>query len=525
MNNNLNSTKLCILAAGTGSRLGSLSESLGKALLPLGNTTALSTIINKFPKDVEIILALGYKAELVESYCKAVHQDRNITFVYIDNFDKPGSGPGYSLLQCKPYLGTNKFYLSTVDCLFDEDVPQIECDWIGTSKTDNPKLYSTAQVDDKNNILKFINKNPDGYDNAFIGIAYIHTPSVFWNSINKYKSSENEVEFVAGWYEPQLYDKFVAVGLTWNDTGSIEGYNETLLKYGYPSLGMSKIITEHTFFENKTIVKICKDKYKNDRRYSRAFDLRGLVPEIKYKSDNLIAYDWVIGEEMYFGKNPENIINLVQWLQDKLWKPVSDLQFNKLCYEFYHDKTYQRYEKINFVKDDVCLINDFKCLPIGELLANIDFDRLSNGTPVKFHGDLQFQNIIFNNDKFTLIDWREDFSGNSQYGDIYYDLSKLYACLNFDYSLIDEFSKTIQIKDNNFIYSLNTRDSLSKSLALYEDWLIKNNYDVDKIKVLSALIWLNMSPLHTYPDNLILFLHSKYYLNSIINSNSYFQTG
>jgi CTP:phosphocholine cytidylyltransferase-like protein len=81
MNNNLNSTKLCILAAGTGSRLGYLSESLGKALLPIGNTTALSTIINKFPKDFEIILALGYKAELVESYCKAVHQDRNITFV------------------------------------------------------------------------------------------------------------------------------------------------------------------------------------------------------------------------------------------------------------------------------------------------------------------------------------------------------------------------------------------------------------------------------------------------------------
>ena len=85
MNNILNSTKLCILAAGTGSRLGSLSENLGKALLPIGNTTALSTIINKFPKEYEIILALGYKADLVESYCKAVHQDRNITFVYIDN--------------------------------------------------------------------------------------------------------------------------------------------------------------------------------------------------------------------------------------------------------------------------------------------------------------------------------------------------------------------------------------------------------------------------------------------------------
>ena len=523
MNNILNSTKLCILAAGTGSRLGSLSENLGKALLPIGNTTALSTIINKFPKEYEIILALGYKADLVESYCKAVHQDRNITFVYIDNFDKPGSGPGYSLLQCKPFIGSNKFYLSTVDCLFDEDVPELNYDWIGTSKTDNPKLYSTAQVDDQNNILKFINKNPQGYDNAFIGIAYIHTPSVFWSSIDKYRSSEKEVEFVAGWYDPQLYDKFVSVGLTWNDTGSIEGYNETLSKYGYPSLGMSKIITEHTFFENRTIVKISNDKLKNDRRYSRAFDLRGLVPDIKYKSDNLIAYDWVDGVEMYQDENPECILDLLTWLQDNLWKSVSDLQFNKLCYEFYHDKTYQRYEKINFVKDDVCFINGMRCLPVGEILASINFDEISQGVPVKFHGDLQFQNIIFNNGKFTLIDWREDFSGNSQYGDIYYDLSKLYACLNFDYSLIDKFSWTIQIKDNYYDYSVETRNSLLKALSIYETWINENNFDLDKIRVLSALIWLNMSPLHTYPDNLILFLHSKYYLNSIMNSNSYFQ--
>jgi NDP-sugar pyrophosphorylase family protein len=40
--------KVCILAAGTGSRLGSVSESLGKALLPIANSTALSFIINKF---------------------------------------------------------------------------------------------------------------------------------------------------------------------------------------------------------------------------------------------------------------------------------------------------------------------------------------------------------------------------------------------------------------------------------------------------------------------------------------------
>lgn len=520
MNKNI---KLCILAAGTGSRLGSLSENLGKGLLPIGNTTSLSKIINKFPKNYEIILAVGYKAELIESYCKAAHKDRNITFVHIDNYDKPGSGPGYSLLKCMPYLESSKFYLSTVDCLFDEDVPLLDCDWIGTSFTDNPHLYSTAKIDEENNIIKFINKNPDGFEQAFIGIAFINSPEIFWSLINKYKSSENEVEFVSGWYEPDLYEKFVSVNLTWNDTGSIEGYNQTLLKYGAPSLGMSKIITEHTFFENKTIIKICYDKNKNEKRYFRAQDLKNIVPNIKHKSNHLIAYDWVKGTEMYYENNPYQINKLLDWLTNNLWESGNCDNFDKLCYEFYHDKTYQRYEKINFINDNSCLINGLECVSIGEILSFINFEKLSQGVPVKFHGDLQFQNIIYDQNNFTLIDWREDFSGNSKFGDIYYDLSKLFACLMLDYSNINIYSKTISIAENNYNFKIITSDSLVFALNQFEEWVIENGFDIDKIRIISALIWLNMSPLHSYPDNLLLFFQSKFYLNKLLNNNVYFK--
>jgi len=116
--------KVCILAAGTGSRLGSVSESLGKALLPIANSTALSFIINKFSKEFEIIIAVGYKSELIKEYCSAAHYDRKITFVDVDNYDQPGSGPGYSLSLCRPHLNTS-FYLTTVDCLVDE-VPDLD---------------------------------------------------------------------------------------------------------------------------------------------------------------------------------------------------------------------------------------------------------------------------------------------------------------------------------------------------------------------------------------------------------------
>lgn len=518
---------VCILAAGASKELNSFSESLGEALLPIGNTTALSKILNKFPKDSKFFVAIGHKANLVQSYCEAVHFDLDITFVNIDNFNNTGSGPGYTLLNCKSYLGDDKFYLSTVDCLFDEDLPNIiNQDWIGIAHTNTPEKYATVKINNNNHVVDFINRNRLGYSNAFIGIAFINSPDIFWAQLEKYRNKENIIEFVSGWYDPELFDDLIAVPLTWNDTDCIENYNKTLLKYGGPNLGMSKIISEHTFLENKTIVKVTLDKNKNLKRCRRADQLKNLIPEIKFKSDNLIAYTWVNGFEMYHDNYPMLIENLLEYLKINLWDKVSVYDFNKVCYEFYHDKTFQRYSKINFVDDDFCKINNLECKPVIDLLSKINFNRLSYGVPVKFHGDLQFQNIIVNDRNFTLIDWREDFSGLTECGDLFYDLAKLYACLLFDYSKIRETSKSISFDSGSFKFNIDISDNLLEAKYLFEKFVIQNEIDInlDKIQILAALIWLNMSPLHKYPDNILLFLYSKYYLNSIFSSNSYFQT-
>ena len=92
--------KLCILAAGIGSRNDNISG-LHKALLPLENRPVISHIIDKLNYDVEIVIALGYKSDQIESYMKLVHSDRNLTFINVDNYDGVGAGPGYSLLCCK----------------------------------------------------------------------------------------------------------------------------------------------------------------------------------------------------------------------------------------------------------------------------------------------------------------------------------------------------------------------------------------------------------------------------------------
>ena len=514
--------KVCILAAGTGSRLGSVSESLGKALLPIANSTALSFIINKFSKEFEIIIAVGYKSELIKEYCSAAHYDRKITFVDVDNYDQPGSGPGYSLSLCRPHLNTS-FYLTTVDCLVDE-VPDLDCDWIGTYYTDNPSLYSTADVDSFGNIKAFMNKSSNGFNNAFIGLAFVKSSDIFWAQIDKYKNSENEVEFVAAWYETNLYPQLKAVDVKWSDTGSISGYTNTLNKYGHSNLGMSKVISEHTFHENNRIIKITLDKDKNLKRYLRSTELKALIPLVTYYADYTLAYEYVSGEEMYCFNYPLMMVELLNYLKHDLWKFRFIFDFPKYCYEFYHDKTYQRYNKINFIDDNNCVINSLECDPILSILNKINFNRLSYGQACVFHGDLQFQNIIVTKNKFILIDWREEFINNSKTGDQYYDLGKLYACLLFDYSKISHYSEDMNIKQNEYSFNIFLSEPLNKAKELFESWVKDHGLDLDRIKIIAALIWLNMSPLHKYPDNILLFLMSKYQLNLLMKQkNSYIQ--
>ena len=111
--------KLCILAAGIGSRNDNISG-LHKALLPLENRPVISHILDKLNDDIEIVIALGYKSEQIKSYMELVHSDRNITYIDVDNYDGVGAGPGYSLLCCKEKL-KEPFVFTSVDTLVESD--------------------------------------------------------------------------------------------------------------------------------------------------------------------------------------------------------------------------------------------------------------------------------------------------------------------------------------------------------------------------------------------------------------------
>ena len=79
-------------------------------------------------------------------------------------------------------------------------------------------------------------------------------------------------------------------------------------------------------------------------------------------------------------------------------------------------------------------------------MEHLNESWLCNGESYQFHGDFILDNIIINNSEFTLLDWRQDFGGDLEKGDIYYDLAKLNHNLIFNHDLINKNHYLIEIK-------------------------------------------------------------------------------
>ena len=158
---------------------------------------------------------------------------------------------------------------------------------------------------------------------------------------------------------------------------------------------------------------------------------------------------------------------------------------------------------------------------LDEILENIPWEELFNGIPCFIHGDLNFGNILYNENEFCLIDCRPNFAGFVEFGDLYYDLAKLYAGLIINFQ---------DIRDNNFEYiesnktakinlkKWELRDSLIK---IFEDYIISKNLNLQRIRILSGITFLNMAPLHNSPfDKLLMAYGSKLINDEIFTKNN-----
>ena len=84
------------------------------------------------------------------------------------------------------------------------------------------------------------------------------------------------------------------------------------------------------------------------------------------------------------------------------------------------------------------------------------------------------------------------------------------------HELVAKEEYSIIWKSNEIIYDFNRKQMLVKCEEYYYQWLEANGYDVNKVKTLTALIFLNIAALHHYPYALILMALGKEMLGNTL---------
>lgn len=506
-----------ILATGLGTRLGGLTKNINKALLPINNKAIISHIIDKFPKEYDFIITKGYKGDVVEEYCRLAHPEHKFTFVDIDNIDAEGSGPGYSTLKCESYL-QRPFYLTTCDCLIDSKVPFLDGNWLGVYPTSYPEKYSTVDVDGNENIISFTNKSENGYDLAFIGLSGIWDYNIFWKELHNNISNG---ELVNAFFNPKNYPTFKVKKLSWFDTGNFDDLDKAKEHFKDKPLSLYKENNEITYRVGDIFLKFSPDPNLIKNKSIRAEKLKGLVPTNFKSGNNFISYDWQPGKTLYEYDDVTLYNKFLEELQSNLKETIGGVK--ESIDSFYITKTDNRMNLFLKKYGEVYFESEFEIngIPYPSMkstLELVDFNSLSvNRFYTLFHGDLQFDNIVYNpeNDKFTYIDWRDSFSNTIESGDVYYDLSKLYGGLIIPYNIMKDESK-IEFSQGNYSvkYNYPVSNNLNKFKKSYEKWVIDNGYNLEKIKLITGIIFLNMSPLHDEKFGKMLWYKSIEMLNA-----------
>tara|TARA_B000000532_G_scaffold183760_1_gene149901 strand:+ start:156 stop:2051 length:1896 start_codon:yes stop_codon:yes gene_type:complete len=484
-----------ILAAGKGERLKQLTQETNKALLPINNQAIISKIINKFPNDYKFVITLSYKGSLVEEYLKINFENYDFEFVYVDDIDSNNSGPGLSALSAEKFL-QRPFYLITADCLLTSPLPALNSNWLGVHPTSYPEKYSTVQFDKENTITNFVNKSQEGFQNAFIGIAGITDYELFWSELNL---NIKNGELVPAFFNPKKYDNFKAITLDWFDTGNFDDLEKAKLFFEDKPFSLIKNNNEITYKENNKFIKFIPDKERLKNLVDRSKYIK-FLPENVHHTGSFLVYDWVEGSTLY----ELNEIDLFKDFINLYFSNIELVDQNKKdLKKFYEDKTKERINA--FVEiygkdyyESTFVINNIEYPSLRSALESFDFNTLlENKFTSNFHGDLQFDNVLYGNSKFYYIDWRDSFGSSIDSGDVYYDLAKLNGGIIMPYNLM-KFSKNIVFNENNnqINFSYKHIEGMNKILNYFKEQIILNNFDYKVVTKLSALIYINMAPLH-----------------------------
>ena len=229
-----------ILAGGTGTRMSPLTKAVNKQLLPLYDKPLifypLSILMLSKIRDILIIVNRGQ----IDQYRKLIPDGKNlgIKITYIEQ-SKPRGLPDAFILgeqfigkdNVSMILGDNFFYGQGLSESLKKCVKLESGAKVFLHKVTNPQLFGVAKVNNKNKILRIVEKPKRYISNLAVTGLYFFDNNVvkYSKSLRPSKRGELEIADLLNIYKKKkrLSAEYIGRGGAWLDTGSIEDYYKT----------------------------------------------------------------------------------------------------------------------------------------------------------------------------------------------------------------------------------------------------------------------------------------------------------
>lgn len=319
-----------------------------------------------------------------------------------------------------------------------------------------------------------------------------------------------------------------AYRFTWYDTGNPEALSQARQHYHEPDgPNILDKANEAIWFVDGEVIKFSDDQRFIANRVERVEQLRGFVPEVTGAESHMYRYSKVQGqvlsEVVTLPLFDRLLKHCTQFWKKKALSPAETVAFQETCMSFYRDKTFERvalFYKNYKRQDGLQPINGEEMESLDDLLNSLDWHWLAKGLPGRFHGDFHFENILWvdYDERFIFLDWRQDFGGNLSTGDVYYDFAKLLHGLIISHELVTKDCYHIEWRDENINFDFHRKQILVECERYFGTWLDSHGYDSKKVRILTALIYLNIAALHHHPYSLLLYALGKSMLKSEIEN-------
>lgn len=216
---------------------------------------------------------------------------------------------------------------------------------------------------------------------------------------------------------------------------------------------------------------------------------------------------------IYGSNNLEDWYNIIEALLKvhKVFENYTEPQNKEELVEIYQTKTQQRLDDIavknpeilEMMQSDYISINNihYKNYPLLKTKLENEIEKLSNYEKRTIvHGDYCFSNILFDpmHYIFKLIDPRGRFKTQSIYGDPRYDIAKLrHSIVGLYDFIVAGLYKLKSTGKDAYDFQISTPILTEKLEPFFDELVVNYGYDRREIKLIEALLFLTMIPLHS----------------------------